>query len=342
MSFSKYFKNTVLTVAGIAAGSFSSVQADEAKVLKVYTYDSFTSEWGPGPKVETAFEAICGCDLQWVATEDAVSILSRLKLEGDKTEADVALGLDMNLIERARATGLFTNHNQDTSKLELPNTWADQDFLPFDYGHFAFIYDETKLANPPKSLEELVSGSNDFSIILQDPRTSTPGLGFLLWMKSVYGDKAGAAWEKLSKRIVTTTKGWSEAYGMFLEGEADMVLSYTTSPAYHMEAEGVHKYKAAPFSEGHYGQIEVAAKLKNSKHPELADQFMNFLISNEFQEIIPTNNWMHPVVTPTSGLPTSFAKDKIHYPSISLQIAPSDIANEYKDWVDEWLLAVSK
>ena len=70
----------------------------------------------------------------------------------------------------------------------------------------------------------------DIKVIYQDPRTSTPGQGLMLWMKSVYGDEAPTAWAHLAKKTVTVTKGWSEAYGMFLDGEADMVLSYTTSP----------------------------------------------------------------------------------------------------------------
>lgn len=71
-------------------------------------------------------------------------------------------------------------------------------------------------------------------MIYEDPRTSTPGLGLLLWMQKVYGDKAPAAWQQLAKKTVTVTKGWSEAYGLFLKGEGDLVLSYTTSPAYHL------------------------------------------------------------------------------------------------------------
>ena len=35
-------------------------------ILTIYTYDSFTSDWGPGPAVETEFEKICECDLQFV------------------------------------------------------------------------------------------------------------------------------------------------------------------------------------------------------------------------------------------------------------------------------------
>ncbi|MFN4102411.1 MAG: thiamine ABC transporter substrate-binding protein, partial [Pararhodobacter sp.] len=44
----------------VASATAASAQTPELRVL---TYDSFVSEWGPGPQIETAFEAICGCDL---------------------------------------------------------------------------------------------------------------------------------------------------------------------------------------------------------------------------------------------------------------------------------------
>jgi thiamine transport system substrate-binding protein len=134
-------------------------------------------------------------------------------------------------------------------------------FLPFDYGHFAVVYDSEKMTAPPASLDDLVNGDAAQKIILQDPRSSTPGLGFLLWMKSVYGDKAADAWAKLKPRILTTTPGWSEAYGLFTKGEAPMVFSYVTSPAYHIEVEKTERYKAAAFKEGHYLQVEVAGAI---------------------------------------------------------------------------------
>ena len=109
-------------------------------------------------------------------------------------------------------------------------------------------------------------------------------------------------WAGLSDNIVTVTKGWSEAYGLFLEGEADMVLSYTTSPAYHLIAEDDDSKRAVPFDEGHYMQIEVAGKLAGTDQPELADRFLDFMVGEKFQSIIPTTNWMYPAVTPAGGL----------------------------------------
>ncbi|GAL06987.1 thiamin ABC transporter substrate-binding component [Photobacterium aphoticum] len=98
---------------------------------------------------------------------------------------------------------------------------------------------------------------------------------------------------------------------MFLKGEADMVLSYTTSPAYHLIAEKDTQYKAANFSEGHYLQVEVAAKLKSTDNPELADQFLAFILTPAFQEHIPTGNWMYPVIPQT--LPAGF--DQLSLPA---------------------------
>ena len=86
-----------------AAGA---AQAADPPVLTVYTYNSFTSEWGPGPAVQKAFEAECGCKLDYVAVEDGAALLSRLLLEGKNTKADIVLGLDTNLTAEAAATGL--------------------------------------------------------------------------------------------------------------------------------------------------------------------------------------------------------------------------------------------
>src|ERR1700754_2149549 len=72
------------------------------KTLTIYTYESFTSEWGPGPKVKEAFEKTCGCTINFVSVADGVALLSRLKLEGASTKADVVLGIDTNLITEAK------------------------------------------------------------------------------------------------------------------------------------------------------------------------------------------------------------------------------------------------
>ncbi|EJC7120227.1 thiamine ABC transporter substrate binding subunit [Vibrio parahaemolyticus] len=327
---------TTLNLIALAAITSTSAFAAE-NTLTIYTYDSFAADWGPGPKIEQAFEAKCGCDVNFVALDDGVSILNRLRLEGGNSKADIVLGLDNNLMAEAKKTGLLTEHNVDTANTVLPNGWSDTTFVPYDYGYFAFVYNKEKLANPPKSMKELVETRDDLKVIYQDPRTSTPGQGLMLWMKSIYGDDVTQAWQKLASKTVTVTKGWSEAYSMFLNGESDLVLSYTTSPAYHLIAENDLKFATANFAEGHYMQVEVAAKVKGSKNSELADQFMDFILSDEFQSAMPTGNWMYPVTD--VELPKGF--ETLSVPSKSLSFSADEVAKMRKSWIREWQSALT-
>lgn len=308
-------------------------------ILTIYTYDSFVSDWGPGPKVKAAFEDVCACTVEWVGLGDGVAMLNRLKLEGKDTKADVVLGLDTNLTSEAAATGLFAPHGLDPARAKTPVAWTDPLFMPYDYAHFAVVHDSETMPEPPKSLDELVNGDATQKIVLQDPRTSTPGLGFLLWMKSVYGERAPEAWKKLKPRILTTTPGWSEAYGLFTKGEAPMVFSYVTSPAYHMIEEKTERYKAAGFAEGHYLQIEVAGAVASSPEKDLALRFLDFMMSPAFQEIIPTANWMMPAAPGDGGLPDAF--NSLVKPAQTFLFPPEEVAANRRVWIDEWLNAMA-
>lgn len=322
-------------LAAVIATSITAPASADSPTLTIYTYSSFVSEWGPGPALQPLFEAQCGCAINWVSLEDGAALLSRLKLEGEQTEADIVLGLDTNLTAETAATGLIAPHDLDLSGLKLPIAWDDQDFVPYDYGYFAVVYDSETLPNPPRSLAELTAPGGGPKIILMDPRTSTPGLGLLLWIKELTGGGAAEAWKNLAKRTLTVTKGWSEAYGLFLKGEAPMVLSYTTSPAYHVMMEQTERYRAVNFTEGNYMQIEVAARLKTSDQPELAKQFLAFLTSRAAQEKIPTTNWMYPVIDLGDALPQAFRD--LEVPAKALLMPSEEVAAKRAAWIAEWL-----
>jgi len=318
----------------------SFTYASEKPTLSIYTYDSFAASWGPAPKIKKAFEKDCGCNLEFVSVSSSIGALRKIQLEGASTKADILLGLDTNVVQTAIKTGLFVNHGLDTSKLQLPIKWKNDKFIPFDYSYFAFVYDSNKVKKVPTSLDELANMPKDFKIIIEDPRSSTPGLGLLLWVKSVYKQDAKKYWKKLAPHILTVTKGWSEAYGLFLKGEADMVLSYTTSPAYHIIAEKKTNYKTANFANGHYAQVEVAGILKSSKHKDLARKFMKFMMSNAFADIIPTTNWSYPVVKTKKGLPEGFKT--LYIPSKMILMDGKKVQMNKKAYINEWLLALDK
>jgi thiamine transport system substrate-binding protein len=332
-------KSTSMALAVLFGLSAAPILAQDVPTLTIYTYDGFASEWGPGAKLSEGFEAICGgCQVNWIAADSSIGTLRRVQLEGDTTEADLIVGLDTAIAGEARATGLFLDHGIDLSGLDLPGEWTDAQFVPFDYSHFAFVYDADVVANPPRSFEELIALPEDFKIVVQDPRSATPGLGLVLWIKAAYGDRAAEIWAGLKPHILTVTRDWSDSYSLFLDGEADMALSYTTSPAYHRIDEDDDSIHAALFDEGHYPQIEVAGILKSSDQQELAKQFLAWFASAEGQKIIPTTNWMFPVVDLGDELDPAFAT--LPQPEKTLTLSDEDIIANSSAWIDEMLAAV--
>jgi len=239
------------------------------EIVKIGTYDSFASEWGPGPKIEQLFEKNCGCDLQYITTSQAGTLLGSIFLK----DKDIILGATYD-------NEKFNNFYK---------------FQIYDYGYYAFIYDESSLKNPPKNFEELIN-RDDLKIVVQDPRTSPVGKGLLTWISRVFYQNEEEVIKKLNKQIITYTPGWSEAYGMFLEKKADLVLSYSTSPYYHQEYEGNYNYKALIFPEGHIKENEYVIIPNDSKQKVIAKKFLTFLKTQEIQEIISQNNIMYPIL----------------------------------------------
>ncbi|GAA3857803.1 thiamine ABC transporter substrate binding subunit [Celeribacter arenosi] len=323
-------KFTITFASLLVAGSVS------AEPLMVYAPDYFASEWGPGPAIKEAFEASCDCEMTYVTGD----LMQRLQLEGTKTDADVAIGFSSDITTRARETGLFAPHGLDLSLLTLPVDWTDEVFLPFNWSYTAFIYDNTKITTPPASFAELVNSEEDWSIAIQDPRASVSGLALVLWAQEVFGEDTEAAWAKLAPKITTVTKGWSESYGLFTDGEVDMVLSYTTSPAYHIIAEEDLTKSAAIFEEGHYFLAESAAKLTTTDQPDLADAFMAFILTDTFQRIIPTANWSYPAALPQSEWPEAFSA--LNYPQKSIFLNDTQ-ADDLRDAaIDAWRAGFSQ
>jgi thiamine transport system substrate-binding protein len=262
-----------------------------------------------------------------------------LILEGSSTEADIVIGLNTDVTKKARETGFFSPHEQSNESLFLPIKWIDNTFLPFNWSYVSFVYDETKISQPPKSFEDLAN-MKDAKIVIQDPRSSISGLALVLWIKEVYGDKAEEYWSKLAPNILTVTKGWSEAYGLFTSGEAEIVLSFNTSPAYHISAEGDQTKKAAIFDEGHYAYFELVGKLRNSDQPELAEKFMKFVLSNEFQTLIPFTNWSYPAAQDRSNWPEVFVQ--LPYPKRAYFLNEAKADKMRKKAIEEWRTALSQ
>lgn len=334
----KFSSLALAVLAGLALAVPTLAQDAAKPELRIVTYDGFAAEWGPGPGLKAGFEATCNCTVSFIAADSSIGALRKVQLEGPTTNIDIVMGIDTAIAGEARETGLFADHGLDLSGLALPHPWTDAQFVPFDWGYFAYVYDTTKVTEPPKSFEDLIARPESFKIAIQDPRSATPGLGHLLWIKAAYGDKAADIWKGLKPHILTMTREWSESYALFLNGEVDMVLSYTTSPAYHAIEDGKPNYAYAEFTEGHLPQVEVAGILKSSPRQDLARQFLAYVVTPEGQKGIPTTNWMYPVVDLGADLPAAFSAQP--KPAKVLGIGEAEIAANSGAWIDEALAAI--
>jgi thiamine transport system substrate-binding protein len=315
--------------------------------LVVYTYDSFVSKYGPGPKLKESFEKICKCTIKYITAGDAGALLGRLRLEGQKTKAEVVLGLDSTMTKEALDFNLFAPHKIDLTGVKLPAVIEDSDtFLPLDYGWYSFMFDTKSKHAGAKDIAKIIAGEvtlDEFlkipslsqALILQDPRTSSVGLGLLLWVHAQYGNNASNILKQLKKNALTVGQGWSDTYGKFTQGEAPLVFSYTTSEGYHRSVEKSDRYRAIIFKNGHYLQVEVASILKSAKNPVLAKQFLNFLLTPHAQGLIASENWMYPVITNAEGLPQSYSE----LPPVksSLYLSSSDVSRSKRAWINEWV-----
>lgn len=278
---------------GVQNESINSKNPANLPILTVYTYDGITSEWGLGPKIFPLFESECGCKLNVFAKGDVGSFISQMIFEKNSPKADVALGFDNTFLPKLLEEDLL--EAAEAKNIEFVDETlrgSDSRHFPFDWGYLAFVYDSEKI-DPPKSLLDLTLPKYAKKIIIENPSTSSPGKGFLYWVASEMAENTSDYLTNLKPSLLTITPGWSEAYNLFLQGEAPIVLSYSTSPAYHIVNENTTRFKAAIFGKM-YRQIEYVGIVRGAKQKELAEKFVDFMLSKKAQNEIPLGNYMYP------------------------------------------------
>jgi thiamine transport system substrate-binding protein len=325
----------VLIIVGVCVNFAGFGYAQDKEELVIYAYDSFIS-WGLAEATMHKFEEANNCKITLVGAGDAGQVLNKVILEKDNPQADIIVGIDNNYLAKALKHEILEPYISKNSEVVPKDLILDPSghLTPFEYGFIAFVYDSEKITEPPKSLKDLTDPKWKEKIILEDPRTSSPGVSFLLWTIAAFGeDHYLDYWKQLKPSILTITDGWDSAYGMFTSGEAPIVLSYATSPAYHVEVEKSTRYLAAPMEEGFYRQIEGMGIVKGAKHRASAEKFIDFMLTVEFQKEIPLTQWVFPI-NPNVQLPESF-----QYAAKSekfLTIAPELIDQNYDKWLKAW------
>ncbi len=325
-------------------------------IVVVYTYESLLA-WGPDPnktwdKVFGGFERTYGIKVKVVKFSDAGEMLAKVieEVKSGKVEADVVIGLDNIQIIKAKKEGVlepYTPSNIDEIYDWLIEAYdPDHYAIPYDYSLIAFVYD-TKYINKTTmeniTFESFYDPELGGTLIVEDPRTSSTGLSFLLYQITVYEKYLGKDWkewwEKVRPRV---EKSWGDAYDRFLNEEYHIVVSYATDPAYSMFFYNSTRYGAAlvKYNGKLLGwlQIEGIGIVKGAPHKEAAKKFVEWFLSKEVQEEIPLNNWMYPA-NKYAKLPDvyKYAIDMSQVEVVNLKMPSSEIAEKLDTWINEWV-----
>lgn len=314
----------VLAVLLIGIAAFSVSQ------LNVYVYESLN--WIEDTLIGK-FESSNNCKVNVVRLGDAGNMVARLKLEKKNPKADVVIGLDQSLSMSAISEGLLQPYiSPMLSKLRDPNLIFDKDYYvtPFDYGAIAFVYDPSKLLKIPEKMEDILAYKS--SLIIQDPKSSSTGQALLIWTIALYNDSWTDFWKKMKPAVLTVTPSWDDAFSKFEQGEAPIMLSYATDGAYSYHYYQSTKYKAFIPKDGAYVQIEGAGIVKGSKNQQLAQKFIDFLLSDEFQQEVALNQWMFPVTD--VKLPEAFKYAVVPEKILSVDIKA--ISSQMDKYIKTW------
>lgn len=342
------FRKLLVAAMGLAVGlalstSTATSQAGEGGTLVVYTYSSFVA-YGPAKFIETEFEKRFGIDVVFVATGASREMLSRLIAEkrAGRTEADVFIGVEAADTPRAKKRDLFeplTEKDVPLLSVVPPELRFDPagTLIPYEHGFVTPVYDSTVLPpdQAPQTFEALIDPKFKDALIVQDPRTSSVGYAFLLLTIAQYGDPGYLDyWKRLKPTILTIPLGWSEAYAMFLAGEAPMVISFSTDNAFDQIFNNQDRIKVLLLNNQGYRTIYGMGIVKGTDNPKMAREFLNFMLSKEVQEKLPTTEWMFPV-NPQAELPEKFRQFAIIPPN-PVVLPLFEIEKHGDRWLKQW------
>ena len=311
------------------------------ETLVVMTHDSFSIS----EEVVFAFEEANHVIVVFLKSGDTGAALNKAILSKDAPLADIFYGVDNTFLSRAIESDIFEPY-QSPVLLDIPAKFQlDPQFraLPVDFGDVCINYDKAWFAEKslpvPQNLDDLLKPEYNGLLVVENPATSSPGLAFLLATISKYGEDGYIDyWTALKANGVSVVDGWETAYYTNFsassgKGPQPMVVSYASSPAAEViyASEPLTEAPTASILEGCYRQIEFVGILKGTQNRALAEKFIDYMLSPEFQSDLPLNMFVYPV-NPAANLPEEFTK----YAQTALQPSSLDPAANREAWIQAW------
>ena len=314
--------------------------------LTVMTHDSFAIS----EDVISQFETENNIDVVFLQSGDAGSMLDKAILAKDAPLADILFGVDNTFLSRALEADIFESYQSPVLSEVSPEFILDESYraLPVDYGDVCINYDKKYFAENnlalPESFEDLTKPEYKNLLVVQSPATSSTGLAFMLATRAYFGDDFLDYWQRLKENEVVVVDGWETAYYTNFsassgQGPQPMVVSYASSPPVEV------LYASEPITESPtaalvadgmcFRQIEFVGILKNGNNRNIAETFVDFMLSKTFQEDMPLNMFVYPV-NQTAQLPELFIQHAqvVEDPST---LPYDEIATNRDAWIESWI-----
>jgi thiamine transport system substrate-binding protein len=334
--------------AAVCGGGEDSEEATlkdfTGQTLTLITHESFVIS----EETIEAFETEFGVSVELLPTGDAVETLNRAILTKNNPEGDLLFGVDNVSFVRAIEHDLFIEY-RSPGLADVDDRWVFDDsgrITPVDYGYVLFNYQKAALNDagltPPERLEDLTGSEWKGRVAVEDPNTSSPGQQLMLATIAYFGEDGWLDWwREMRANDVIIASGWAEAYYVAFaqyDGEAWLVNSYATSPAAEVifaETELDESPTANLLIDGaSYLQVEGVGILCNADNIGLAKEFVDFMLSRRFQEDIPLNMFVYPVLN-GAALPQAF-NDFADVPVTVAQVDPARVTEKLENWLDAW------
>ena len=328
-----------LVLAGCGSDNAADTPKEKPTELTVLAHDNFVLS----DELKAKFESESGLKVTVVAGNDGGALATQLVLSKDSPMGDVVFGLDNTFASRALEEGVFTDYespaaSQLSKDLAMPGSKA---LTAVDFGDVCLNYDPAFFAQKhlaaPASLNDLLKPEYKDLVSVTNAATSSPGLSFLFATIGEFGEDGYLDyWNKLQANGLRVADSWDDAYYVDFTvngGTKPVVLSYATSPAYTVSEDGAATTSAA-LLDTCFRQVEYAGVIKGAKNPEGAQQFVDFLLGEEFQSTIVNEMYMYPV-NEKAEIPAEFPKFA-PVPASPIKLDPEKIATNRDSWIADW------
>lgn len=329
----------VLT-AGCTLFGGADQQAEGPVTVTLVTHQS----WAAPQDVLDAFQQRTGIHLRVLKEGDAGELTNKLVLTKDNPIGDVAFGVDSTFATRALNEGVFEPYTSPEADRGSQRYAIDPQhrLSAVDVGDVCVNIDTGWFAShdipEPTTLDDLADPAYRGLLVVSSPATSSPGLAFLLASIAEYGEPGWTDyWKRLKANDVKVVSGWTEAYtqefsGSSGQGERPIVVSYASSPAAEIGADGKPRTKALLGT--CYRQVEYAGVLAGTQQPEEAGQVVDFLLSQQFQSTVADNMYVYPSREGVA-LPSGWAQ-AAPLPSDPASLPGEQVQAGREQWIKEW------